>query len=134
MGADQGERIGVPFDVAIQLLAERLGIAPIGLRPLVPLVQLLRADHVAVDAERAQLALQSEAEPARFVDRVERHSRVRAPQLRRPGKECSFGHALRRLRQTAAFLHHHHVKGLVQVDSDLDRARAATKLTAGSLE
>ncbi len=130
---DQGKRIAVAFYVAVQLLAERLGIAPIGLHPLVPLVELLRADHMAMNAERAELALQSKAEAAGFVDGVERDFRVRAAQLRRPREERSFGHALGRLGQAAACLHHHHVKGLMQVDSNLDRATAAIKLTAGSL-
>jgi len=56
------------------------------------------------------------------------------PQPLGPEQEGLFGEALRRLRVASAFLHHHDVKALVDIDSQLDRARAAIKLAAGSLE
>ena len=123
----------VPIDVAAQLQAEGARIASIGLHPLVTLVQLLRTNHLALDPERAQLPLQPEAETARFVDRVELDAGVFRAQLRRPAEERLFAETLRRLGMTPAFLHHHDVKPLVDIDSQLDRKAAATKLAAGSL-
>ena len=124
----------VPLDVAAQLQAEGARIAPVGFHPLPALVQLLRGDDLALDPERAQLPLQAEAEPARFVNRVQLRAGMLLPQPGRPDQESRFREALRRLGIAPAFLHHHDVKRLVDIDSQLDRAGAATKLAAGSLE
>ena len=39
--------------------------------PLVLLVQLLRTDHVALNPQGSELALQPKAKPARFIDRMD---------------------------------------------------------------
>ncbi len=49
----QREGVLIAFHVAVQLQAKRLGIAPVGLHPLPRSSQLLRADDVALDPERA---------------------------------------------------------------------------------
>ncbi len=53
------------------------------------------------------------------------------PQLPRPGEERRWAHPLRRFGVAPAFLHHHDVKRLVHIDSELDRARADINLPAG---
>ena len=49
-------------------------------------------------------------------------------------QEGCLAEALGRLGMAPAFLHHHDVKRLVDIDSELDRAGADIKLPAGSLE
>jgi hypothetical protein len=51
--AHDRQRVAVALEEAIQLQAQRLGIEPIGLYPLVLLVELLRANHVTANAQRA---------------------------------------------------------------------------------
>jgi hypothetical protein len=123
--------MAVALQEAIQLQAECPRIQTIGLYPLVLLVQLLRTDHVALDPERAQLSLQTEAKPARFIHRV--HWRSPAFELGRPVPERFLVETLRRLGIRAALLHHHHIKILMHINPKLDRASAAIKLAAGSL-
>src|SRR5437764_11800765 len=47
-----------------------LASSPSVFTPSILLIQLLRADHVAMDPERTQVALQCKAKAARFIDRV----------------------------------------------------------------
>ena len=124
----------VPLHVAAQLQAKGAGIAAVGLHPLVAFVQLLRADDQAVDPARSQGPLQAEPETARLVDGVELDAGMFRSQLRRPDQESLFAETLRRLGIAPAFLHHHNVKRLVHIDSQLDRGTAVIKLPAGSLE
>ena len=67
---NQGQRLAVTLDEAVQFQAQRLGIQSIGLYPLVTLIQLLRANHLTPDPQRTQLPLQTKAKPARFLNRV----------------------------------------------------------------
>jgi hypothetical protein len=50
-----------------------------------------------------------------------------------PSQERFFAKTLRRLGISAALLHHHHIKILVHINPEVDRASAAIKLAAGSL-
>ena len=108
--------------------------AAVGFDPLLALIELLRADHLALDPHCSELPLQAKAKAARFVDRVERRAGMLLPQFFGPDQEGLFREALRRLGIAPAFLHDHDVKCLVHIDSQLDRGRAAIKLVAGSLE
>jgi len=128
-----GQLFRISLHIAAQLQAKGARIAPVGLHPLVAFVQLLRADDQAVEPARSQCPLQAEPEPARFVNRVQLRAAMLRSQLRRPDQESLFAETLRRLRIAPAFLQHHDVERLVDIDSQLDRAGAATKLAAGSL-
>ena len=104
---DDGERIAVAFQIAIEPEAEGFGVAPIGLHPLPAFVELLRGDHVTVDAQGAELALQGKAKSAGFVNGV--HLAASLGHLGRPEEEGGFTKALRRLRPPAFPLPHDHV-------------------------
>ncbi len=125
------QRVAIALHEAVQLQAERLGIQPIGLYALVVFIQLLRTDHVALDPQRREIALQGKPKPARFIERV--HFGATLLKLRRPLQECLLAKALRRLGITSAYLLDHRVKILMHINSQLDRAFAAIKLAAGSL-
>ena len=124
--------VAVALHEAIQPQAERLGIQPIGLHPLVALIQLLRTDHVAMNPEGSKLPLQCETKPARLIDRV--HFGPTLLQLRRPVHQGLLVESLRRLGIGLAHLLDHHIKVLVHINPKLDRASAAIKLAAGFLE
>src|SRR5882762_2714957 len=64
------QRVAIALHEAVQLQAERLGIQPIGLYALVVFIQLLRTDHVALDPQGREIALQEKTKPARFIDRA----------------------------------------------------------------
>ena len=68
--AHQRKRSAIALDKSIQSQAQRLGIQAVGLHPPILLIQLLRADHVAVDRKRAELSLQRKTKPARLIDRI----------------------------------------------------------------
>jgi hypothetical protein len=102
------------------------------LYPPVVLIQFLRADHLALDPQAREIALQSKAKTARFIDRV--HFGAAFPlEPGRPMQKRFFCETLRRLGVAPAHLANHHVKILVHIDSQLDRASAAIKLAAGFL-
>ena len=96
------------------------------------LIQLLRADHVTLDRERGELALQPKTKSARFVDRMDFSSLT--CEFGRPMHKRFFLKALRRLGIACPHLHHHHVKLLVHINPKLDHLDATIKLAAGSLE
>ena len=140
--AHDRQRVAIALHETIQPQAERLGIEPIGLHPLVVFIQLLRTDHVAMNPEGSKLPLQRKTKAARFIDRVYFGSTLL--ELRRPLQECLLAKALRRLGITSAYLLDHHVKILMHINpksarrtnpsfGGLDRASAAIKLAAGSL-
>ena len=98
---------------------------------------------MAPDPQGPEIALQSKAKPARFVDRV--HFGPGPGEFGRPMQECFFLEALRRLGVAPVHLLDHHVKILVHINSKsahrtdpsfggLDRSSAAIKLAAGFLE
>src|SRR5437870_11922906 len=116
---------------AVQLQAERLSIQPVSLHSPVLLVQLLRADHVALNRKRAQLALQRKTKSTRFIHSV--HLGSGTGQLCRPAQERFLLETLRRLGIGAVHLLDHHAKILVHVNSKLDDSSAAIKLAAGFL-
>ena len=122
----------LPCTQALQLQAERLGIQSISLYPLVVLIQLLRTDHVANNPQSSKLPLQRETKPARFIDRV--HFDSSLLELCGPIQEGLLVESLRRLGIGSAHLLDHHVKILMHINPELDRASAAIKLAAGSLE
>ena len=66
----QRQGIAIALHEAIQLQTKRFGIQSVGLYPPVVLIQFLRTDHVALNRERAQLALQRKTKSTRFIDRV----------------------------------------------------------------
>src|ERR1700730_10880671 len=125
------QRIAVALNKTIQLQAERFGIEPVGLYSLVALIQLLRADHVALDPQHTQPALQPKAKPARFIDGV--HLPLLSLELGRPMQERFFSETLRRLGITPSLLLDHDIKILVHINPKLDRSSAAIKLAAGFL-
>src|SRR6266487_1585256 len=110
---------------------QRLGIQAVGLYSPVLLVQLLRADHVAMDPERSEIALQSKPKSTRFIYRM--HFGSRAGELGRPIQERFLLETLRWLGIGAALLHHHHIKILMHINPKLDAGFAAIKLAAGFL-
>jgi hypothetical protein len=61
--AHPGQGIAIALDETVQPQTERLGIEPIGLYPLIALIQLLRTDHVALHPKRSEPALQSKTNP-----------------------------------------------------------------------
>ena len=65
---DHGQRVFVASQVTVQAQAERAAIAPVSLHAGVAFVELLRSDDVAVCASLEQRAVESEAEPAGFID------------------------------------------------------------------
>src|SRR5439155_22156508 len=99
--------------------------------PLVVLVQLLRTDHMTVDPQLAQLALQSKTKTARFIHRV--HFGTALLELSRPMQKRLLLKTLRRLGIAPIHLLDHHVKILVYINPKLDVGFAAIKLAAGSL-
>ena len=129
--AHDRQRVAVALHEAVQLQAQRLGIQPVGFHAPILLIQLLRADHVALDRERAELSLQRKTKPARFIDRM--HFPGFALKFGRPVQERLFLETLRRLGISCARLLDHDVKILVHINSKLDRASAAIKLAAGFL-
>jgi hypothetical protein len=125
--------VAIALHEAVQLQAERLGIEPVGLYSLVALIQLLWTDHVALDPQGREIALQGKTKPARFINRVH----LRPALLLEPGRplqERFLWETLRRLGVGAALLLDHHIKILMHINPKLDRASAAIKLAAGSLE
>src|SRR5438132_13625071 len=121
----------LPSNKAVQLQAERFGIQPVSLHSPVLLIQLLRADHITTDQERAQLPLQRKTKPACFINSINFLSP--ALELGRPIQKRLFCKSLWLLGVASAFLHNHHVKILMHINPKLDRASAAIKLAAGSL-
>src|SRR5206468_3928927 len=65
--AHQCQGMAVAFHEAVQLQTKRLGIEPVSLYPPVLFIQLLWTDHVTMDPQFAQLALQSKTKTARFI-------------------------------------------------------------------
>src|ERR1700686_4742697 len=126
------QRIAVALNKTIQLQAECFGIEPVGLYSLIALIQLLRADHVVVDRERAELSLQRKTKAARLINRMHLCAALFLESAR-PMQERFFLETLRRLGIAPAHLFDHHVKILVHINSKLDRSGAAIKLAAGSL-
>jgi hypothetical protein len=96
------------------------------------LVELLRANHVAVDPQRTQFALQPKPKPARLIHRV--HRCATGAEFGRPVHKRFLLETLRRFGITAACLHHHHVKILMHINAKLDVGFCAIKLAAGFLE
>jgi hypothetical protein len=127
------QRVAIALHETVQLQAERLGIQPVSLHPLVALIQLLGTDHITVDSQRAQLPLQRKTKSARFIDRVHFGSSVLL-EPGRPVQERLLWESLRRLGIGTIHLLHHHIKILMHINPKLDRASAAIKLAAGSLE
>jgi hypothetical protein len=104
----------LPCTKRSQLQTQRLGIEPIGLHAPILLVRLLRANHVTVDPERAELPLQKKTKPACFINRV--HFGVALLlEPGRPVQERFFCQTVRRLGIAPAYLLDHHVKILVHV-------------------
>ena len=64
------QRVFVASQVTVKAQAERAAIASISLHAGVAFVELLRSDDVAVCATLEQRAVESEAEPAGFIDDV----------------------------------------------------------------
>ena len=92
---------------------------------------------------RGELPLQSKTKPARFINRM--HFTARLAQLGCPMQEDLFLKTLRRLGISPLHLLHHDIKVLMHINpkaahrtdpsfGGLDRASAAIKLAAGSLE
>ena len=129
--AHQRQGATIALDEAVQLQAERLGIEPVGFYPPVALIQLLWANHVTVNAQCTQLALQAKTKPARFVNGVHFCSLTFEPGC--PMQKRLLLKTLRRLGVAPAHLLDHHVKILVHINSKLDRSSAAIKLAAGFL-
>ena len=76
------------------------------------LIQFLRTDHVALNRERAQLALQRKTKSTRFIDRV--HFGATFPlEPGRPVQKRFFLETLRRLGTGPVLLQDHHAKILV---------------------
>ena len=96
------------------------------------LIELLWANHVTVNAQCTQLALQAKTKPARFVNGVHFCSLTFEPGC--PMQECFLFETLGRLGITPAHLHHHRVKILVHINPKLDDRFAPIKLGAGFLE
>jgi hypothetical protein len=130
--AHQCQRSTIALHKTIQPQAERLGIQPVSLHPLVAFIQLLRTDHVAINAQGTEPTLQTKTKPARFIHCV--HCPATSPEFGCPMQKRFFVETLRRFGITPALLHHHHIKFLMHVNSHLDRAFAAIKLAAGFLE
>ena len=86
---------------------------------------------MAPDPQGPEIALQSKAKPARFIDRV--HFGPGPGEFCRPMQECLFAKALRRFGVAPVHRLDHHVKILVHINFKLDRSRAAIKLAAGFL-
>jgi hypothetical protein len=78
------------------------------------------------------LALQRKTKPTRLIDGM--HFGSLSLEFGRPVQERFLPKTLRRLGVAPAHLLDHHVKILVHINSKLDRASAAIKLAAGSLE
>src|SRR6266540_5576575 len=131
--AHDRQRVAITLHKAIQPHAKRLGIQPVSLHPLVALIQLLRADHVAMNPQGSKLPLQRKTKSARFIDRVHFGSSVLL-EPGRPVQERLLWKSLRRLGIGTIHLLHHHIKILMHINPKLDRASAAIKLAAGSLE
>ena len=93
--AHERQRVAIALHKTVQLQAERLGIQPVGLHPLVALIQLLRTDHVACDPQRGELPLQCKTKPARFINRM--HFGATLLKLGRPMQERLLLESLRRL-------------------------------------
>jgi hypothetical protein len=55
----QGQRLAIALHETIQLRAECLGIKPVGFDPLVALIQLLRADYIALNPKGTESRSQS---------------------------------------------------------------------------
>src|SRR6266704_92372 len=89
-------------------------------------------NHVTVDPQRTQVALQSKTKPARFIDGV--HLVSLLLKFGCPEHKGFFFEALRRLGVAPAQLFDHHVKILVHINSKLDHTSATIKLAAGFLE
>ena len=85
-----------------------------------------------MNPESSKLPLQRETKPARLIDRV--HFGATLLQLRRPVQEGLLVESLRRLGIGPAHLLDHHIKIPMHINPKLDRASAAIKLAAGSLE
>jgi len=129
--AHHRQRVAIALHQAIQLQAERLGIQPVSLHPLVAFIQLLRADPMAINPEESKLPLQRKTKSACFIDRV--HFGATLLKLGRPVQQCLLPKALRRLGITSAHLLDHHIKILVHINPKLDRSSAPIKLEAGFL-
>ena len=97
------QRLPVAFHKAVQFQAERLGIQPIGLHPLIALIQLLRTDHVTRDPQRSERSLQAKPKPARFVDGVNLRAAFLL-ELGRPAQKRFLFEPLRRLGIAPSFL------------------------------
>ena len=106
------------------------------------LVEFLRADHIALNAECAQLPLQRKTKAARFIDRM--HFPGLVLNFGRPVQEGLLPKSLRRLGISSAQLLDHRVKILVHINAKcahrthpsyggLDCSSATIKLAAGSL-
>jgi hypothetical protein len=130
--AHDRQRVAIALHEAVQFQAERPGIQPVGLHPLVLLIQLLRADHVANDPQATQLPLQRKTKPARFIHGVHFDSTLLL--LGRPVQERLLPKSLRRLGISSTHLFDHHIKILMHINPKLDWLGAAIKLAAGSLE
>jgi hypothetical protein len=126
--------VAVALHEAIQPQAERLGIQPVGLHPLVALIQLLRTDHVAMNPDGSKLPLQRKTKPARFIDRIHFGARALLLEPGCPVQERFLPKSLRRLGIGSTHLLDHHIKILMHINPKLDRASAAIKLAAGFLE
>jgi hypothetical protein len=126
------QRVAIALHETVQLQTQCLGIQPVGLHPLVLLIQLLWTDHVANNPQSSKLPLQHETKPARFVNRV--HFGSTLLELCRPMQERLLVESLRRLGIGSTHLLDHHVEILMHINSHLDRASAAIKLAAGFLE
>ena len=123
--------MAVAFHEAVQLQTKRLGIEPVSLYPPVLFIQLLWTDHVTMDPQFAQLALQSKTKTARFIHSV--HFGTALLELGRPMQKRLLLKTLRRLGIAPIHLLDHHVKILVHINPKLDVGFAAIKLAAGSL-
>lgn len=122
----------VAIEIARETLAERLGIAPVGLYPSVLFVEFARCDNVAMRAYRPKLAVESEAEAAGLIDNM--HGMPRLNQPLDPRNECSRFKALRRLRQRMIVLCHDDVETRMVIQAELDRRGSASTLCSGGLE
>ena len=130
--ANERQSLPVALDKAVQLQAQRLGIQAIGLYPFVALIEFLWTDHVAMDPQSAECALQTEAKPACLINGIDFNSLAAEP--RGPEEECFLAETLRRLGISPALLFDHHVIILVHINPELDAGSAAIKLAAGSLK
>ena len=84
-----------------------------------------------MNPQGSKLPLQGKTETARFINCV--HFGSSLLELRRPAQERLLVETLRRLGIGPAHLLDHHIKILMHINSQLDRAFAAIKLAAGFL-